>query len=1031
VGPHGDALDVFDTAGMRARVLAAWAASPARFREDANAEEDLALGGYRDRVVVELAQNAADAAARAGVPGRLRLTLREGVLVAANTGAPLTAAGVESLSTLRASAKRDEAPEAGAAPSGEASAPVGRFGVGFAAALAVTDSPVVVSRSGGVRWSLPDAAALAGEVARDAAGLADELVRRGGAVPVLRLPFPAEGSPPEGYDTAVVLPLRDNMAEELARRLLAEIDDALLLALPALTEIAVDVDGGSRVLTADRRGSEVMVADGGRRHRWRLATASGLLAPELLADRPVEERARPAWSVTWAVPVGEAGVPVPLPPQTPAVVHAPTPTDEPLGLPALLLASFPLDPSRRHVAPGPLRDFLVERAAETYAGLLAGLEPHPALLTLVPGPVGQGELDARIRRAVLALLPATPFLAAAEPPDETMAAETGERADTRLRPRDAVALERADPALVAVLAPVLTGLLPPGWDRHRTALTAVGVRLLALGELIDLLAGVEREPSWWRRFYAALAGLVAGGVDRDALAGLPVPLADGRRVTGPRGVLVPPPGLDAEPLRALGLRVVHPDAAHPVLERLGAVPATPRAVLADPLVRAAVATSYDADDPDTVADAVLAVVAAARPAPGEEPWLAELTLPADDGEYAPAGELMLPGSPIAAVVEPGELGLVDEELVRRWGADVLEAAGVLRTFGLVRDVDVILDPDGLDHDLDGEDGWLRDALAALPAFEAPPLLPELVAVRDLDLVADDAWPRALALLAAPPLRAAVTDPARVVLPGGSTRQVPSYTAWWLRGRPVLGGRRPAGLRAAGSDPLLAGLYDEAATELDPEFLRALGVRTTLAALLADPDGPRELLDRLADPARPLDRGRLGRIYRELAAADADLPGPPDRLRALVEDRVEVVEAGAAVVVDAPCLLPLLGARPRLPVPPAAAAGLADLLDLPLASELVDGEVTGEGLECPVPAAVRELLAESPRRYLEHESLLVDGVEVDWWWDGTGLPRAATLDGLANALAWAAGRWERRFEVAAVLAEPERLEELRTGREFEG
>ena len=35
-----------------------------------------------------------------------------------------------------------------------------------------------------------------------------------------------------------------------------------------------------------------------------------------------------------------------------AVVHAPTPTDEPLGLPALLLASFPLSPDRRHVAPG-------------------------------------------------------------------------------------------------------------------------------------------------------------------------------------------------------------------------------------------------------------------------------------------------------------------------------------------------------------------------------------------------------------------------------------------------------------------------------------------------------------------------------------------------------------------------------------------------------------------------------------------------------------------------------------------------------
>ena len=68
--------DPFGTAELRRRVLDAWAASPARFREDANAEEDYALGGYRDRVVVELAQNAADAAARAGVAGGLRLTLR-------------------------------------------------------------------------------------------------------------------------------------------------------------------------------------------------------------------------------------------------------------------------------------------------------------------------------------------------------------------------------------------------------------------------------------------------------------------------------------------------------------------------------------------------------------------------------------------------------------------------------------------------------------------------------------------------------------------------------------------------------------------------------------------------------------------------------------------------------------------------------------------------------------------------------------------------------------------------------------------
>ncbi|MFP5347697.1 MAG: hypothetical protein ACLGIA_11815, partial [Actinomycetes bacterium] len=103
------AHDPFGTTEQVERVLDAWVAAPERFREDANAEEDLVRGGYRDRVVVELAQNAADAAARAGRPGRLLLRLSEtdgGVLVAANTGAPLDAAGARALATLRASAKR-------------------------------------------------------------------------------------------------------------------------------------------------------------------------------------------------------------------------------------------------------------------------------------------------------------------------------------------------------------------------------------------------------------------------------------------------------------------------------------------------------------------------------------------------------------------------------------------------------------------------------------------------------------------------------------------------------------------------------------------------------------------------------------------------------------------------------------------------------------------------------------------------------------------------------------------------------------
>jgi hypothetical protein len=1069
--PEGQ-QDPFRTADLRRAVLTAWSGSAARFREDANAEEDLALGGHRDRLVVELAQNAADAAVRAGVPGRLRLTLYEAgpgaapCLAAANTGAPLDAAAVESLSTLRASAKRDDAPEA----------VVGRFGIGFAAVLAVSDEPAVLSRAGGVRWSLAEARDLAAGVP----GLAEELRRRDGHVPLLRLPFPAEGRAPDGYDTVVVLPLRDGGAEDLAARLLAAVDDALLLALPGLAEVVVETPGGTRTLV--RRGldgGDVLVEDSARPAptRWRVDSDGGALDPALLADRPVEERLRPLWSVTWAVPVGEEGAPAA--PRTARVVHAPTPTDEPLDLPALLLATFPLDPTRRHTAPGPLTDFLLDRAAAAYVRLLAGWQPAgTGVVDLVPGPLGQGALDGELRRRVLAALPRTSFLPRAARPDpdapeappaagpdawDGALAEGDPLAGDRgtLRPVEAEIVEGATAEAVQVLAEVLPTLLPAALER-RPALRQLGVARMSLADAVDRLAGAERPPRWWWRLYDALAG-----TSPDVLSGLPVPLADGRTVVGPRQVLLPVPdgaddlsgvpaeqGPDPRVLARLGLRVAHAEAAHPLLEKLGAAPATPRAVLTTPQVRAAVAASLDEDrpawdddsglDPDELADTVLALARAANLAPGDEPWLAALALPDEDGELAPAGELVLPGSPLEDVLREGELAAVDTALAGKWGEQPLTAVGVLATFALVRAADVVLDPDDLeprDTDwaepddvglLDAVDVWCEDVLDQLPETDVPPVATEVVGVRDLDLVDDDAWPQALALLSRPPLREAVTAPVRVLLPDGTTRSVRPYGAWWLRDHPVLDGRRPVGLRAAGGDRLLAGLYDEADTDadVDEQVLRALGVRTTVAALLAEPGGAAELLARLADPDRTVAPAQLHGLYAALAELDPDQVTLPDELRAVRDGEVVVVDAADALVADTPDLLPLTDGLALLPVPPRLAADLAELFQVRRLSEAVRAEVVSEGEQHDVLPAVHDLLPGAPRTYVEHDRLLVTGgVEVDWRWTG-GVLHGATVEGVAAGLAWAAGHWERRFELAALLEDPTRTEELARARWFD-
>ncbi|MDX2932972.1 sacsin N-terminal ATP-binding-like domain-containing protein [Streptomyces ipomoeae] len=1036
VRPAAEGADPFGTARLRRGVLDAWATSPARFREDANAEEDLVLGGYRDRLVVELAQNAADAAARAKVPGRLRLTLRDGVLVAANTGAPLDAAGVESLSTLRASAKREGHDQA-----------VGRFGVGFAAVLAVTDEPAVVGRHGGIRWSLAEARMLAADTARHSPGLGDEIRRRDGHVPLLRLPFAAEGSAPESYDTVVILPLRDAAAADLTERLLDGVDDALLLALPGLDEVVIENgDRPTRTLWRRVEGAYVVVEDSrDGTTRWRTATAHGTIEPALLADRPVEERLRPRWSVTWAVPSGADGAPVR--PRTSPVLHAPTPSDEALGVPALLIASFPLDTTRRHAAPGPLTDFLVQRAADAYAGLLAAWEPvGEGIIDLVPGPLGKGELDGALRQAILERLPRTAFLprAVAPGPDDEL--------PEALRPRDAEVVEGAGAETVRVLADVLPSLLPAGLER-RAELRTLGVARLPLGDAIDRLAGLEKAPDWWRRLYDSLAG-----VDPDRLSGLPVPLADGRTTIGPRQILLPTadgPQAPPETLARLGLKVAHPDAAHPLLEKLGALPATPRAVLTTPQVRAAVAASLDdegplgwdedAPDADELADLVLTLVRDAGLEPGDEPWLGALALPDEDGEPAPAGELVLPGSPFAQVMREDELAFVDAELAERWGEQPLAACGVLADFALVRATDVVLDPDELeprDSDfaepddaglLDAVDVWCEDILDRFPDSPVPPVATEIVAVRDLDLVDEDRWPQALALLARPPLRDALIQPVRLLLPDGTHEVVRPYTAWWLRGHPVLDGRRPAGLLAAGGDPLLRGLYDEAdATGFDDEqVLRALGVRTSVAALLDEPGGAAELLDRLADPDREVTSAQLHGLYGALAELDPEQVTLPDELRAVVDGEVVVVDAADAVVVDSPDLLPFTSGVPLLPVRPSRAAELAELFQVRRLSESVTGEVDSEGTEHDVPESVRVLLGPAtPSSYVEHEELVVDGVELDWRRTRDGVVHAATLEGVAAGLAWAAGQWPRRFEVAALLEDPSRTEELARDRWFD-
>jgi hypothetical protein len=214
------------------------------------------------------------------------------------------------------------------------------------------------------------------------------------------------------------------------------------------------------------------------------------------------------------------------------------------------------------------------------------------------------------------------------------------------------------------------------------------------------------------------------------------------------------------------------------------------------------------------------------------------------------------------------------------------------------------------------------------------------------------------------------------------------------------------------------------TRLDPVAQRALGVLASVDDV--DAAAVPALLDRLADESVAMPAELLVRVISRVAllAARGLEIDRPDRVRVVDGSGSRVVAADQAVVLEAPMYRQRPDLGLALPVPPACATALADLLDLPLAGELAVGEVSEDGPDAgtiqSTPGELRRLISRVPAAWCEHDRLIVDGVEVDWWVSGTGPDasvHAATTDGLARALAWAAGGWELRALVAQLLAEP--------------
>lgn len=135
-----DPLLVREVEDQFSRTIESYRIHPKLVSEHANHEESIRTGGYANRTLLELVQNAADALAGADDThtensGRVEIVLDTDnkVLYCANAGRPFSKSGLTAVTMAHLSEKRGDE--------------IGRFGLGFKSVLAVSQTPQVFSRS--------------------------------------------------------------------------------------------------------------------------------------------------------------------------------------------------------------------------------------------------------------------------------------------------------------------------------------------------------------------------------------------------------------------------------------------------------------------------------------------------------------------------------------------------------------------------------------------------------------------------------------------------------------------------------------------------------------------------------------------------------------------------------------------------------------------------------------------------------------------------------------------------------------------
>lgn len=323
-----------------------YCAKPDWLKGHANGEKSTARD-YAGRELLELVQNAADAAAEQGGHGRVRIEVSAEGLCVANTGMPFRPGGIRSLMTAHTSDKPDRQATL-----------IGAKGLGFRALLNWSAEPFITSGALEIGFSRTHARREVARLASIAPNI-NALVRASKKPIAPILPFPATGAALEnlaseaigalmkraralrfeGFDTVVVAAFGDEKAHKQAMEQLLEFRPDFLLFVATLDEIAMQIDDRPEtrwtktMLGKDRFAIEIVTDSKRSSQEWMCQRRKGSV-PD-----PEDPEGRRPYELAIALRAG--------PPSTPGFLHCYFPTSVKLPFPALFHATLELDSHRK------------------------------------------------------------------------------------------------------------------------------------------------------------------------------------------------------------------------------------------------------------------------------------------------------------------------------------------------------------------------------------------------------------------------------------------------------------------------------------------------------------------------------------------------------------------------------------------------------------------------------------------------------------------------------------------------------------